>query len=180
VGGDGVGGDGVGGDGVGGDGVGGDGVGGDGVGGDGVGGDGGDGGSAATAAWAAWAARAAWAAWAAGAAWAAWAAGGSGSGSSKAGHLHVSARLAGRSEAVPPLRQLHRVRHVDDAPHHQPASASGTGSVHPCAWVRVWARARAATRRRPRWAESARSAAWKMSRGDAKQRRYGQWMQPSP
>ena len=89
------------------------------VGGDGLGGDG------VLAAWTAWAA------------WAAWAAGGSGP-PSKAGHLHVSAKLVRWAEAVPSLRTPHRVRHVDEVPRHQPA---GTGSVRvpTCAGVRVCA-----------------------------------------
>ena len=130
-------------------------------------------------------------AWAAGAAWAAGVAWGSGS--SSWGHLHVSAKATRRAEAEPPLRRLHRARQIDAAPRRQPPrqppkGTEGTGCtrlgacVRVCVrvWVRVCARARAATRRRPRWVVSARSAAWKMMRGEATQSRYGQWMQPRP
>ena len=130
-------------------------------------------------------AGAAGAAWAAGVAW--------GSDSSSWGHLHVSAKATRRTEAEPPLRRLHRARQIDAAPRRQPPrqppkGTEGTGCtrlgacVRVCVrvWVRVCARARAATRRRPRWVVSARSAAWKMMRGEATQSRYGQWMQPRP
>ena len=94
-------------------------MGGDGLGGDGMGGDG------VLAAWAAWAA---------------WAAGGSGP-PSKAGHLHVSAKLVRWAEAEPPLRKPHRAaRHVDKAPHHQLAgTCTASVRVPTCAWVRVCA-----------------------------------------
>ena len=73
------------------------------------------------------------------------------SGPSKAGHLHVSAKLVRWAEAEPPLRKPHRAepplrkphraaRHVDKAPRHQLAgTCTASVRVPTCAWVRAWA-----------------------------------------